>query len=434
LDQSEKLGGCPVASSSNFPFRYLIDHHGLVDLGFVGNPYTWSNNRQGLAVIKERLDRSLASLDWVYIHPEFSLIHLSASISYHNPILLNTNTSSNFHPRPFKFKEFWTYNPTCGVVIENAWNYKFFSSSALCLIKKLNQTRAALKRWNSLHFGNIQIKIKATLASIDEVQSSPPPPPPSSQSSLTEASLKKVLDDLLVKEESLWRSKSRETWLTCKDLNTKYFHSSTLIRRRSNVVNFLKSNEGLWLSNRIEIGGSFVAHFSNMFSSTRPPITEEMLSLFGPTITEEDNMHLCSVPLESEVSQALSNLGSTKAPGPDDFTALFFKKYWSVIKLDVLNCTTHFFQNQQLLFKQNHTNIILVPKQVGSHSEHHFRSISLCNISYKIITKILANRLKSILPKIISPLQSAFVPSKNIQDNIILAHELLHTYKLKKGK
>jgi hypothetical protein len=159
-----------------------------------------------------------------------------------------------------------------------------------------------------------------------------------------------------------------------------------------------------------------------------------MLSLFAHTVTEEDNLLLCSNPPKSEVVQALYSLGSTKAPGPDGFTALFFKKYWSVVKLDVLNCTRNFFQNQQLLMEQNHTHIALVPKQIGSHSVHHFRPISLCNISYKIITKILANRLKSILPKIISPLQSAFVPSRNIQGNIILAHELLHSYKLKIGK
>jgi hypothetical protein len=75
-----------------------------------------------------------------------------------------------------------------------------------------------------------------------------------------------------------------------------------------------------------------------------------------------------------------------------------------------------------------------VPKKTGSHSAYHFRPISLCNISYKIISKILANRLKKVLPKIISPLQSAFVPNRNIQDNSILAHELIHTFKNKKGK
>jgi hypothetical protein len=75
-----------------------------------------------------------------------------------------------------------------------------------------------------------------------------------------------------------------------------------------------------------------------------------------------------------------------------------------------------------------------VPKQSGSHTVHQFRPIVLCNIVYKIITKIPTNRLKVVIPKIISPFQSAFVPSRNIQDNSILAHELLLSFKNKKGK
>ena len=86
-----------------------------------------------------------------------------------------------------------------------------------------------------------------------------------------------------------------------------------------------------------------------MFSSTRPPIEDEMFSLFALAVTEEDNLLLCSIPPELEVVQALYSLGSTKAPGPHGLTALFFKKYWSVVKLDVLNYTRNFFQNQQLL-------------------------------------------------------------------------------------
>jgi hypothetical protein len=134
LDQSEKLGGCHVASSSHCPFRNFIDHHGLVDIGFVGNPYTWFNNMNGFVTIKERLDRALASLDWVHLHPEFPFTHLPTSISDHNPILLNTNTTS-FLPKPFMFEEFWTFDPSCGLVIEATWKFKVFSSPTLCLVK-----------------------------------------------------------------------------------------------------------------------------------------------------------------------------------------------------------------------------------------------------------------------------------------------------------
>ncbi|GLT45839.1 hypothetical protein SLA2020_196420 [Shorea laevis] len=61
LDQSEKIGGRPYASSSTCPFRSFINHFGMVDLGFTGNPFTWANNRQGHGSIKERLDRGMAT-------------------------------------------------------------------------------------------------------------------------------------------------------------------------------------------------------------------------------------------------------------------------------------------------------------------------------------------------------------------------------------
>jgi hypothetical protein len=129
-----------------------------------------------------------------------------------------------------------------------------------------------------------------------------------------------------------------------------------------------------------------------------------MLDLFSPIITKDDSHNLCSIPSESEVFQALSSLGSSKAPGPDGYTSLFYKKYWPHVSKDVLACVRHFFQHSHMLPQLNHTFVTLVPKKIGSHAVHHFRPISLSNISYKIISKILANRLKIVLPKIISPL------------------------------
>jgi hypothetical protein len=187
------------------------------------------------------------------------------------------------------------------------------------------------------------------------------------------------------------------------------------------------------VSSRADIGGSFTSHFTNLFTSSNSPIEAEMLDLFEPIITEEDNTFLCSIPSEEEIVEALSSLGSTKALGPNGFTALFYKKYWSIIKADVISRIRNFFINFSIPRGQNHTFIALIPKLSGSHSTHQFRPISLCNIIYKIISKILATRLKIYLPKIISPLQSAFVPKRNIQDNTILAHELLHSFKSRRG-
>jgi hypothetical protein len=120
IDQFEKLVDKPVASSSNCRPRQFIDQFGLIDLGFSGNPFSWSNNIQGSAIIKERLDRGLASPNWVHLHHEFSITHIPACDSDHNPITLNTANPSTYLPRPFIFEEFWTKDPSCGLVIKEA--------------------------------------------------------------------------------------------------------------------------------------------------------------------------------------------------------------------------------------------------------------------------------------------------------------------------
>jgi hypothetical protein len=132
--------------------------------------FTWNNNRKGLENIKERLDRELASPSWVHLHPEFSLIHLPAHNSNHNPISLNTNTTSCFLPRPFRFEEFWSIDSSCGQVIESTWHKFIPNHPVVCLPKKLNNTKSALLKWNSLHFGIIHKKIKETLSLIDSDQ------------------------------------------------------------------------------------------------------------------------------------------------------------------------------------------------------------------------------------------------------------------------
>jgi hypothetical protein len=144
LDQSEKKGGKPVASSSNCASRKFIDHFGMIDVGFAGNSFTWNNNRKGLENIKERLDRELASPSWVHLHPEFSLLHLPAHNLDHNPISLNTNTTSCFLPRPFRFEEFWSIDSSRGEVIESAWHKFIPNHPTVCLPKKLNNTKSAL--------------------------------------------------------------------------------------------------------------------------------------------------------------------------------------------------------------------------------------------------------------------------------------------------
>jgi len=403
----------------------FINTFGMVDLGFSGNPYTWSNHRQGLGLIKERLDRSFASSDWIRYFPSFSVSHLAAHNSDHNPLLLNTALPVPTLPKPFQFEEFWTRDPTCEVVIQEAWSTPIEGSSSYCLSKKLKITKHSIQYWNKHYFGDIRSKLDRTLKLIDAVQRDYP-----SDSNLAlELHLHYLVDEYLLQEESLWKSKSRELWY----LNTKFFHTSTLIRRRRNSIDTLHSPQLGLLTNRRAIGDCFINNFKNLFTSNNPVLPTKFLNLFYCSISDRDNL-LCAMPTDSEIYESLLSLGRTKVPGPDGFTALFYVKYWNHIKGTVLNAVGDFFMHNILLREQNHTFIALIPKKLGASSVHQFWPISLCNIIYKIISKLLANRLKPLLDKVISPFQTAFVPGRLIQDNSILAHEMLHTLKQKRGR
>lgn len=92
-----------------------------------------------------------------------------------------------------------------------------------------------------------------------------------------------------------------------------------------------------------------------------------------------------------------------KSSRSDGLSPLFFKFYWDVIKHKVIDAVQFFFREGYLIKPLNHTFITLIPKKEKPNLVQHFCPISLCNVVYKIITKILSNRLRPVLDKIISP-------------------------------
>lgn len=159
------------------------------------------------------------------------------------------------------------------------------------------------------------------------------------------------------------------------------------------------------------------------------------MSNITPKVTDDMNSYFTSSFSEEEVSKALFQMHPDKAPGPDGFLTLFFQHFWREVKDEVVKEVLGFLNNDILDNRLNETNIILVPKKKEPTKVEDFRPINLCNVSMKIITKTLANRLSSCLPSIVSEYQSAFVRNRLITDNINLVHEVCHLIRRKtKGR
>ena len=138
------------------------------------------------------------------------------------------------------------------------------------------------------------------------------------------------------------------------------------------------------------------------------------------------NQRFIRLPQDEEIKEATFAINPEKAPGPDGITNLFYQRFWSSVEKGVCSMVRGFFETGELDPRLNRTNICLIPKTDRPEPMTEFRPISLCNVGYKIISKILSSGLKLILPKIISETQTAFVAERLITDNILVAQEMIH--------
>ncbi|GJT41078.1 reverse transcriptase [Tanacetum coccineum] len=245
--------------------------------------------------------------------------------------------------------------------------------------------------------------------------------------------LREEIKELLTREELMWKQRSRIQWLSDGDKNTRFFHSRASNRRKRNSIFRLKDQDGRWIDNEEDVRGLVAHYFNDLFSTSSPQDCDSVVKDIDRSLTETDITSLEKQVTTTEVYEALMQMAPTKAPGPDGMPALFFQKFWVSVGPTIVNMVSSFFESGVLPPNINKTLITLIPKVSKPESLKDLRPISLCNVLYKIISKVLVNRIKPILPRIIQENQSAFVSDRVITDNAIVAFEVLHWLKNKKN-
>ena len=429
ISLDEKWGGEDRSLAQMAAFREAMSDCNLQDLGFRGPDFTWSNRRVNGDLVRVRLDRCIANEEWLSLFPRMQVSHVIVSSSNHMGILADLEPPMGLtmgrRRRRFRFEHMWVRESGCEEAIRAAWCTPVSGTPMFTVVQKIKQCRVNLLLWS-------QTQLRATPRLIDSKKTRLA----SLESCLHDEydssevnALRREINILAEKEEIFWQQRSRIAWLKEGDRNTHFFHACASQRKKVNTIVGLQDQNGVWSSDPVVIKDTAVAYFHNLFVSSNPDAIDEVVQHVEGVVTPNMNEALLRPFSNEEIHHALFQMCPSKAPGPDGMTALFFQKYWHIVGDDVTLAILDFFSSGCMLGSINFTNIVLIPKVKSPESMTQFRPISLCNVLYKIVSKVLVNRMKGVLPSVISDSQSAFVPGRMISDNVIMAFEVLHYLK-----
>ena len=374
----------------------------------------------------ERLDRALASNSWFALNPGTKVRHLNSFFSDHKVIVIKLEGISPQPFRPFKFEQMWLKDRAYSSTVSSAWGSVTGSASMPLVADKIKICGEKLAKWSKESFGCIkkQIDSKSKLLAKAEVSVA--------KGELDYEVVKLLqadLNDLLDKEGLMWEQHARALFLKYGDRNTGYFHSKASHRFRRNKISGLRNLDNVWCTSDLQIKDIVVEYFQSLFSSSHPSLQSDIFEAVMPSVSLEMNEQLLKPFTREEVEVALHQMEPITAPGPDGMPPLFYHSFWNLIGNDISSAVLDCLNNCNIPKEINHTNITLIPKVKSPEFITDFRPISLCNVVYKIVSKVLANRLKVVLPAVVSENQSAFQAGRLITDNILMAFETLHYMK-----
>lgn len=424
----KKKGGRLRSERQMKDFRTTLEDCGLNDLGFIGRWFTWERGRFAATNIRERLDRGVATLGWVSIFPYYQLEHLCHSFSDHCPILLDTirarwevRRRSN-EAKPFRFEAKWCLDSSFEGRVRRWWE-DIFS----CVPNKLERIGLQMQKWSKLkdrEEKKTRVDLEAKLNSLY-------------QREVSNETLEEIMEVQLGinlevdKEEIYWEQRARVNWLKNGDRNTKYFHSVAVQRHLRGRISALENENGRRVYSTSEFIKIASDYFGKLFFASEMGSDEHLFGLVEKRVSDSMNARLLQQFTETDVANAVKSTTPLKAPGVDGFPVIFFQRYWHIIGKEISTYCLSILHGQTEIGDINKTRIVLIPKVDKPKNMSQFRPISLCTVIYKIVAKVLVDRMSDTLRSCINEAQGAFIPGRLISD-VLIAYEILHSLKMKR--
>ncbi|XP_048491336.1 uncharacterized protein LOC125492674 [Beta vulgaris subsp. vulgaris] len=422
--QAEKSGGRAFRNSQCKALNSFMDAACLVDLGFDGNPFTWTNAREGVALIRERLDRALANHTWISEFPGTQVSHLPRSYSDHCPVCVNLNLSSSSNQKmyPFRCKEVWLAHPDFKKFFINNW-----LNSPVDFLAGRDNFLNNIKSWDCRIFGNLFQKKKRIYARLNGIQIALARCNSSFLSNL-EIQLLNDLNEIHLIETRVWAQKAGFDWQRSGDLNTRYFHVLAKIKKSKGKIHALQDSRGVWVYDDSTLKNMARLAFMDILSTKHSSSLLNSSFISPVALASEDALSLGKLVSLEELSHVIKSMSPIKSPGPDEIQPVFYQQYWEDLHEPIVSFVNKCLVEGRIPESINKSYLCLIPKKSAPSTIGDFRPIGLCNTILKILTKTIATRLKTLMPNLTSPLQSSFIKGRSIDENIIILKEVAHLF------
>ncbi|XP_022026078.1 uncharacterized protein LOC110926659 [Helianthus annuus] len=403
------------------------------DICMSGFRFTWNQSPGRKDGLLKKLDRVMANDRFVADFPLANAVFLPFLKSDHCPMVLVIPEVPNQKHKPFKFPNYLVHKAEFLPIAKKEWDYPLSGVNMFRLVTHLKRLKKDFRKLNYQQgnlFENV-IKLKAELESIQEDIVNYP-----ENEALREEELVylNAYSEAVKDEERFLQQKAKVLWLKEGDHNSKYFHKVVKGNNNRNRIHQVEDLNGNSFTGN-QVGTAFVNHFEVVLGISTPvaPIRDPQ-SLFSKQVNTSDVEHMVKAVTSEEIKEAMFDIEDLRAPGPDGYSSKFFKASWNVVGPDVCKAIKGFFHNGKLLKEVNTTVIALVPKLETPCKVSDYRPIACCNVVYKCNSKILANRIKQALVYAVNENQCAFIPGRQISDNILITQELMRNYHRMRGQ
>jgi hypothetical protein len=321
LRREEQMGPNEREMAQINLFREVVDACQLCDIGYVGLDWTFERRVQGGEYCRVRLDRVLASTEWLEMFPLATLHHLHAVKSDHSTILLmNEMEAQNQRiavEKPFRYEVMWERHEEFQSTLEAAWGPSG-AGNVEELQAKLLSTAMALKGWGNSSFGAVRTELRGLRKKLQELRMDTGRSDPTYE----EKKVEERIAELGHREEIMWRQRARIQWLAEGDKNTRIFHHKASMRRKKNKIDKLTRADGSVCENVNELEQMAHDFYEDLYKSENTIGIEEVLSHVPRKVNGEMNETLNAAYTEEEVKTTLFQIFPSKAPGPDGCSLL----------------------------------------------------------------------------------------------------------------